>query len=446
MFRLNMKNNQNISLLFWHRKSKQDKNGCAPIICRISIKGGPKAEISTSKKAHFNEWDLESKKAKGKDKETKEINLKISELTVDLNRHFILLQGRYEKITALMLKNVYLGKPAKQQKVVNKSEKLIEKKSSIPTLLQTVNIHITNFEKMVEKGLRSKETLKQWNSTRTKLQEFLQFRYGAFDMNLDKIRHAFAFDFYLYLTTEQKKVIRDASAKNHIKKTKSVLNFAERSNWINKNPLLQFKCRTEENEIEPLEIVEVEKIWRKKIPIRRLAEVRDAFIFQCFTGFAFQDVYALTPGNITVVGVARERWLIKDRGKTGVIEMVPIMPIIEEILSRYENHLCRTEHGRLIPINSNYRYNCYLKELATICGINRDLNTHLARHTFANIMLNILEFSLAEVSRMLGHKTIRTTQRYARVRKQLISRTYATSRKVLFTKDGQLRQINLKIR
>jgi len=83
----------------------------------------------------------------------------------------------------------------------------------------------------------------------------------------------------------------------------------------------------------------VEKIWRKKIPIRRLAEVRDAFIFQCFTGFTFQDVYALTPENIIVGGIARERWLIKDRGKTGVIEMVPIMPIVEEILLRYENHL-----------------------------------------------------------------------------------------------------------
>ncbi|MDB5133737.1 MAG: integrase [Mucilaginibacter sp.] len=438
-----MKNNQNISLLFWHRKSKQNKNGYAPIICRISIKGGPKAEIAIGKKAHFDEWDLDNKKAKGKDKETKEINLKISELTVDLNRYFIFLQGRYEKITALMLKNVYLGKPAKQQKVVNKSEKLIEKKSSIPTFLQTVDIHITNFEKMVEKGLRSSETLKQWNSTRTKLQEFLPYRYGAFDMNLDKIKYSFALDFYLYLITEQKKVIRDAAAKNHIKKTKGILNFAERNNWINKNPLLQFKCGTEEKEIEPLEIIEVEKIWRKKISIRRLAEVRDAFIFQCFTGFAFQDVYALTPENIVVVGMRKERWLIKGRGKTGVIEMVPIMPIIEEILSRYENHLCRTEHGRLIPINSNYRYNCYLKELATICDINRDLNTHLARHTFADIMLNILEFSLAEVSRMLGHKTIRTTQRYARARKQLISKTYANRRKVLFTKCGQLRRISL---
>ena len=78
MFRLNMKNNQNISLLFWHRKSKQDKNGYAPIICRISIKGVPKAEISIGKKTHLDEWDLENKKAKGKDKETKEINLKIS--------------------------------------------------------------------------------------------------------------------------------------------------------------------------------------------------------------------------------------------------------------------------------------------------------------------------------------------------------------------------------
>jgi site-specific recombinase XerD len=169
-------------------------------------------------------------------------------------------------------------------------------------------------------------------------------------------------------------------------------------------------------------------------------EVRDAFIFQCFTGFAFQDVHVLKTENIVRIGIKGERWLIKDRGKTGVSEMVPILPIIETLLEKYKRHACR-ERGLLIPVNNNAKYNLYLKELAVICGINRELNTHLARHTFADLMLNVFGFSLEEVSKMLGHKTVRTTQRYAKVRKNKISKTLARVKRIVFDKNGQLKKI-----
>jgi len=116
------------------------------------------------------------------------------------------------------------------------------------------------------------------------------------------------------------------------------------------------------------------------------------------------------------------------------------MPIAAEIIDKYANHPCRIIQGRLLPINSNARYNGYLKELAAIAGIKRELNTHLARHTFADIMLNLFEFSLEEVSIMLGHKSIRTTQRYAKVSKHKISRTWSRVRSNVFTKTGKPRQ------
>lgn len=145
--------------------------------------------------------------------------------------------------------------------------------------------------------------------------------------------------------------------------------------------------------------------------------------------------------NIILIGINGERWLVKHRGKTGVSEGVPILPIIDELIERYKNHDCRKVLGQLVPVNSNARYNGYLKELADICGIKRELNTHLARHTFADMMLNLFEFSLEEVSKMLGHKTTRTTQRYARVRSNKISNTLARVKGIVFTEDGQLRKI-----
>src|SRR5690606_18640252 len=116
--------------------------------------------------------------------------------------------------------------------------------------------------------------------------------------------------------------------------------------------------------------------------------IRDSFIVQCFTGFAYQDILNLGPDNIVLVGKNAERWLIKERGKTEVNEMVPILPVVEEIIEKYKNDPLCARRKRLFPVCGNYHYNVYLKELADICGITRELNTHLARHTFADIILN----------------------------------------------------------
>jgi site-specific recombinase XerD len=430
-----MKNNQHLTLLFWHRKSKADAKGYAPVICRITIEGEEPEELSIGRKVHLNDWDVENKRAKG-GSEGRKTNLKMNEVEVDLTRGFTSLQSQYDTITPLMVKNFYQGVPVTLPKGNLKPEKV-----SVPSLLQTADLHIANFSKMVDKGLRSGETLRQWNATRKKIEEFLHMQLRLRDMELSEIGYSFAVQFYNYLTLEREKVLGEAAAKKQIKNTKEILTFAETSTWIARNPILKFRCGGDETDVPPLEYNEVETIWNKEITIQRLIEVRDAFIFQCFTGFAFQDVFALTTENIVKVGMTGERWLIKDRGKTGVSEMVPVLPIVEQIIEKYKCHTCRVTKRLLLPINSNARYNGYLKELAVICGINRELNTHLARHTFADIMLNIMEFSLEEVSKMLGHKTTRTTQRYAKVRRNKISNTLARVKGIVFTEDGQLRKI-----
>jgi site-specific recombinase XerD len=156
---------------------------------------------------------------------------------------------------------------------------------------------------------------------------------------------------------------------------------------------------------------------------------------------AFQDVYALSTENIVHVGLKSEKWLVKKRGKTNITEMVPIVPIVAKLIEKYKGHPSCKPNNALIPVNANARYNGYLKELADICGIKRKLNTHLARHTFADIMLNTLGFSLEEVSKMLGHADMRTTLRYARVKKEKISKTWNNVKSLLFTKDGKLKKV-----
>lgn len=428
-----MKSNQNLKILFWHRKSKADSKGFAPIICRISI-DGKDAEFSTSQKVHIDNWDIELKKVV-KSENSKKINAELNRITSELEVKFTVLKTKYEFISPLMLKNSY-----KNLAIDAKGQIKSQNPPKVPLLLESVALHINDFEKLVEKDLRSKETLKQWKATNNKIKEFLQVEFKVNDMVLSDIEYSFAQKFYNYLVLKRYPSLKDAAAMKQIKNLKQVLNIAEANQWVSKNPIEKFKCGSEDPEIIPLEIFEIEKIWRKKLTIDRLTKVRDAFIFQCFTGFAYQDIYNLSKDHIVYVGSDNEKWLVKERGKTKVTEMVPILPIVEELIVKYENTPYCKIYNRLIPVNSNFRYNSYLKELSDLCGIGKPLNSHLARHTFADMMLNVLHFPLEDVSKMLGHKNIRTTQRYARIKKSRIGKRMTEAKNIIFDELGQLKQ------
>lgn len=430
-----MRSNQTLHVMLWLKKAKATKDGKAPIYARITI-DGESDEISLSRKAHPKHWDTEIKRVTDPSQDARATNLKIAQIEADLDAHFKVLQKDYEKITPAMLKNAYLGLPLMYTGEAKNSSEI-----KIPTLIDAFDAFIKQFTKLVEKKQRSKETLKHWHSAKNKIVEFLPFQYKCTDIDLLEVKYSFAENFYNYFTLELEEPISELTAKGYIKKIKQILKECVKKELIPTNPIADFTCGGGVKEIEPLEFTQVQAILQKEIELERLDQVRDAYIFQCFTGFAFQDIYALSPENIVLVGKNAERWLIKDRGKTGVSEMVPILPIVEEIINKYKDDPYCKKNNLLLPINSNSKYNGYLKEIATICDIKRDLNTHLARHTFADMMLNN-GVPLEDVSRMLGHKSIRTTQRYCKVRKIRISQSMNMIRYKMFTKDGKLKMVS----
>ncbi len=429
-----MKSNQTLKVLFWHRKSKADSKGFAPIICRISIDGSSE-EFSISHKVHTYDWDVDTKRVRA-NTNSKKINSIINTIQSNLETQFTVLKTLHGVISPLMLRNAFNNLPVDHKK----GNQRVGSQNK-PTLLELTDQHIKEFTEMVDKKLRSKETLKQWKSTRNKIMEFINNELKTSDLELSAIEYSFAQKFFNYLILKRTPLLKEAAAMKQIKNTKQILNIAETNNWISKNPIQRFKCSSEEPEIIPLEIFEVEKLWRKQLTIERLAKVRDAFVFQCFTGFAYQDIYNLSKEHIVYVGSGNEPWLVKERGKTKVTEMVPILPIIAELIEKYKDHAYCKVNNRLIPVNSNFRYNSYLKELSDLCNIGKPLNSHLARHTFADLMLNVLNFPLEDVSKMLGHKNIRTTQRYARVKKSRIGKKMNEAKNILFDEAGELKTL-----
>jgi hypothetical protein len=110
---------------------------------------------------------------------------------------------------------------------------------------------------MVDKKLRSKETLKQWKATKKKLVEFIAYQFKKSDFDLSDINYSFAAKFYKYLTLKRTILLKEAAAMKQIKNTKQILSIAETNNWIEKKPIAKFKCGHDEPEILPLELFQV---------------------------------------------------------------------------------------------------------------------------------------------------------------------------------------------
>lgn len=416
---------QDLSILFWLKRARKSPDGKVPISIRVTI-SGQKTEISLSRKVYPDNWDGNLKQVTGNDPEAKIINKRIAQARVDLDRHFTALQAQFSVVTPEMVKNLYEGKPAVPVEPIEQI-----------TLLEAYTSFISRFEKLVQKEKRSGETLKKWRCNKRKLESFIKHQFGKDDIFLRQLPICVADDMLDFLMIEQD--LCNNTSMKYVKDTKQVLKMAKRRGWIEANPMQDFICTYEDPGIEELEMDEVLAIYHKKFTIQRLAEVRDVFIFQCFTGFAYQDLYALGPEHIITVN--GDRWLKKPRGKTGEKERVPILPIAEEILRKYVNHPYCIEKGVLLPVNSNSRYNGYLKEIADICGILKNLTTHVARHTFATTIALEHGISLEVVQVWLGHKSIRTTQRYARVRKKRMAMESNQLKKRMFTKQGRLRKL-----
>lgn len=199
-----MKNNQKLSILFWHRKSKADETGSAPIMCRITVDSS-EAEFSIGKKIQAKYWNSKAKRAYGC-QQAKQFNSRINQIETDLERHFLKLQFEYDHITPMMVRNIYKGLAANHKP----GEARALKESRTCTLLELTDQHVKNFIEMVRKGIRSAETLRQWKATRNKIAEFIIMNYRSADLDLERIDYSFATKFYKYLTIEREKVIGEA--------------------------------------------------------------------------------------------------------------------------------------------------------------------------------------------------------------------------------------------
>jgi len=281
-----------------------------------------------------------------------------------------------------------------------------------------VRLSILDFEKLVAKGIYTKATLVKYKSTEKHLVQFFEWRKNGCDVLLNDLRTEFAWNFEYYLQAEKGLSIN--SSGKMIKNLKKVIRDCVDRGWLETDPFYRYKVKHIDPKVPHLSAEELKRIEEKEITIRRLDQVRNIFLFSCYTGFAYVDVVNLTTSHLKT-GIDGKQWLIKDRQKTGISERVIILPPAARILDKYKGYFKFNESKKLLPVTTNQKMNAYLKELADICNISTKITFHFARHTFATTVTLENGVPIDSVSKMLGHRSIKTTQIYARVTDKKIS-------------------------
>ena len=406
-----MKRNS-FNVLFFIKKAKLLKNGEASVCMRITVNGA-RVETNIRKSIDPASWNQAKECARGKNRKSCDLNAYIEDAKIKLHRIFNELEEQRQPITARLLQEKFFGQDKEPKE--------------IRTLIGTMQEHNDQCRALVGKDY-ALITVRRYESCKRYLAELIKLKYGKEDLPLTEVNGEFVRAFEFYLKTE--KSCQQNTVIRYMKCLKKITNLALANEWITKDPFVGIKFHEKEVVREFLTMDELLTIYHKDFPLERIRIVRDVFIFAAFTGLAFIDVQQLSPEHI-VEDANGNLWIRKTRQKTKNMCNIPLLDIPLEILRKYADHPICQKRNVLLPVPCNQKMNSYLKEIADLCLIKRNLTTHAARHSYATSVCLVNGVSIENVAKMLGHSNIKMTQHYARVLDSSILRDMTNVRNVL---------------
>ena len=380
-------------LSFQLKTTKKDAQGKSPIYARITI-NGLRTEFSVKRSVEASRWISNAGVVKGSNEESKSINSFLAAVRLRLNEHYRNLLEADKPITPEAIKNAYFG---------------IEERGK--TILEVFRYHNAQLHGLIGKDF-APGTYKKYCTSLKHTEEFLRWKYQVSDLELKHINYAFITEYEYYLKTVQ--TCAHNTAIKHITNFKKIIRICIGNGWLEKDPFVNYKIQTKVVEREYLNEQELQVIAEKEFSIQRLDQVRDIFLFCCFTGLAYSDVAKLSNHHL-VVGIDGGKWIKINRTKTETRSSIPLLPVAAAIIEKYAKHPKCRAINKVLPVLSNQKLNSYLKELADVCGIQKNITSHLARHTFATTVTLTNGIPIESVGKMLGHKSLRTTQHYAKI-------------------------------
>lgn len=384
-----------LKVTFYLKKNETRVDGTVPVLGRIRI-GTSMVQFSAKVYVQEKLWDVKSGRAKGKSKAAQNANAELEKLCVAIHSAYKELKLRSDNVLAVDVKNSFQGIAFEQVTLVKHYEYLNDK------FYQKVGIS------------RSVDTYKRYCVALNHLKNFLQKKYNVRDMAFQSLNPTFVKAFDLYLRSDLQmasNTIVSIVARLHL-----VIKSAMDNGLIRQDPFMDYKYVTEPLVAKCLSEKEFNLILTTPLPKDNMNLVRDVFIFSCMTGLAFSDIRNLTPENMKQAedGVW---WIHTARKKTGTPCHIPLMELPLQLIEKYRGI---SDKGRLFPMLSCSKTNINLKKIARICGIERCLTFHQARHTYASLITLSQGVPMDTVRELLGHRSWKSTRIYAHLTQEKI--------------------------
>lgn len=367
---------------------------------RVTL-SGERFEVTTKIYIREEQWSAEAGKMKGNSEEAKRTNSLLDAMRVrafDYQRE-ILNEGKVLTMDSFKAKWLVIATERPRM------------------LLEIFDHHNKQMKDLIGQEF-SPLTYERYSTSKKHTHDFIKWKYNVDDMNIKDLNFEFITDYEFWLKSVRK--CDHNTTMKYLSNFKKIVNICLKNGWLTRNPFLGYKMSKREVERPYLSQEELNAITSKQFATNRINQVRDIFLFSCYTGLAYADVQKLNRSEIAT-GIDGEKWIFTHRQKTETASRIPVLPPAQEILDRYKDHPQCLNQDRLLPILSNQKMNAYLKEIADLCGITKKMTFHTARHTFATTVTLTNGVPIETVSKMLGHKNLKTTQHYAKILDKKVS-------------------------
>lgn len=400
------------TVYFTLKKTRKDKNGDSPIVAWIAV-NSDRTSYYTGKKIKVSEWDEKKQLVKGTSDNANLINEYLYQLRNKIFQKEIELMEKGFMLTPTLLKDA-----------VNDHVEAVNQK----TLMQVFNDFQTMRKPLIGKKI-AKDTYEDNDLTGRYIKEFMKKQYHRNDIYLHEVKIGFIQGFHTFLLAEKNN--RQNTSAKHLKFLKQLMNIAVANGYIQFNPLNIYKVEREPVEIDFLDDTELRKIINFDTPIKRFERTRDAFLFGCFTGLAYIDIKTLRKEHFETDDEGRI-WIKKKRVKTGILSRIPLLPMAKLLLEKYKDW----GGDAVMPIQDATDVNENLKDIATLCGINKHVTFHTSRHTFASTVTLANNISMEVIAKMMGHTNTRMTARYAKLVDNTIAKQMDNIKNLFVEKDN----------
>ena len=379
------------------KRNAPKKNGLIPVMCRITV-NGKISQFSCKLDVEEKTWNIELGRVSGRSTVAQETNRMLDKIRVGINKAYQDICDKDNYVTAEKVRNTFLGMGMNHE-----------------TLLAVFRQHNEDYEKQVGK-IKSLRSYWKYCIVYKHLEEFIKQRYKVSDIALKELAPAFITDFELFLRTE----------KNHCNNTvwsymmpfRSIIFMAINNGWLQRDPFYAYSITKEETKRGFLSKEEINLLIKGTFKKPSYTLIRDLFIFCTFTGLSWTDMANLTKENLQT-SFDGHLWIKTNRQKTGTESNIRLLDVAKHIIEKYDG---MTDDDKLLPVPCYVNCKNSIKVIAKKCGIKKNVTWHMSRHTYATTVCLSNDVPIETLSKMLGHRSIRTTQIYAKITAEKVSR------------------------